>query len=103
MAKYTYELMVITHGSLDEQAVQNSIERIKSKISELGGTVEKVDHWGKRQFAYEIDHMNEGYYTVLDLELDGSANDELERQLRIADEVVRFKLIRPDLRRKRVS
>lgn len=103
MATRTYELMVITHGSLDEQAVQDSIQRITSRVNELGGTVDKVDHWGKRQFAYEIDHMNEGYYTVFDLQMDGSAHDELERQLRIADEVVRFKMIRPDLRVKRAS
>ncbi|PSO48794.1 MAG: 30S ribosomal protein S6 [Actinobacteria bacterium QS_5_72_10] len=103
MATRTYELMVITHGSLDEQAVQNSIERVTSKVAELGGTVDKVDHWGKRQFAYEIDDMNEGHYTVFDLRMDGSAHDELERQLRISDEVVRFKMIRPDLRVKRAS
>ena len=103
MATHTYELMVIMHGSLDDQAVQSSIQRITSKVTELGGTVDKVDHWGKRQFAYEIDHMSEGYYTVMDLQLEGPAHDELERQLRIADEVVRFKMIRPDLRTKRAS
>lgn len=103
MATRTYELMVILHGSLDEQAVQDSIERIKSRVTDLGGTVDKVDHWGKRQFAYEIEHMTEGYYTVFDLQLEGEAHDELERQLRIADEVVRFKMIRPDLRVKRAS
>lgn len=103
MPTRTYELMVITHGSLDEQAVQDSIQRIQSHVNELGGTVDKVDHWGKRQFAYEIDHMREGYYTVFDLQMDGAAHDELERRLRIADEVVRFKMIRPDLRVKRAS
>lgn len=99
----TYELMVITRGTLDEQAVQTTVDWISSKVTELGGTVDKVDHWGKRQFAYEIDHMTEGYYTVFDLQLEGAAHDELERQLRISDDVVRFKMIRPDLRTKRAS
>ena len=103
MAFRTYELMVITRGTLDEQAVQANVDWVTKRVTELGGTVDKVDHWGKRQFAYEIDHMAEGYYTVFDLQLEGAAHDELERQLRIADDVVRFKMIRPDLRTKRVS
>ena len=100
---HTYELMVITHGSLSEENVGSVIERFSKTIADLGGSVERVDHWGKREFAYEIDHMNEGYYTVIDLQLPGEQLAELERQLRIADEVVRHKAIRPDLRRKKVS
>ena len=100
---HTYELMIITHGQLSEEAVQGVIDRFKKLIGDLGGTVERVDHWGKREFAYEIDHMREGYYTVLDLQLPGDQLVELERQLRIADEVVRHKAIRPDLRTKKVS
>ena len=100
---HTYELMVITRGSLSEENVGNVIDRFSKAITDLGGTVERVDHWGKREFAYEIDHMNEGYYTVIDLQLPGEHLAELERQLRIADEVVRHKAIRPDLRRKKVS
>ncbi len=99
----TYELMVILRGNLDEQTVQSRIEQLTKTVEQLGGAVDKVDHWGKRAFAYEIDHMNEGWYVVLDLRLDTDAQSEIDRQLRIADEVVRFKMIRPDLRRKRVS
>ncbi len=99
----TYELMVILRGSLDEQTVQSRIEQLTKTVEQLGGVVDKVDHWGKRAFAYEIDHMTEGWYVVLDLQLDNSAQAEIDRQLRIADEIIRFKMIRPDLRRKRVS
>jgi small subunit ribosomal protein S6 len=98
-----YELMIITRGSLDEPAVQANIERFTRLIADQGGTVERVDHWGKREFAYEIEHMREGYYTVVDLQLSSEGLAELERQLRIADEVVRHKVVRPGPRYKRAS
>lgn len=99
----TYELMIITHGSLDEQTVQQTVDRFTSLISTQGGSVERVDHWGKRQFAYEIDHMWEGYYTVIDLQATPEVVTELDRQLGLADEVVRYKLIRPETRTRHVA
>lgn len=99
----TYELMIITDGSLQEEAVTASVERFTKLIADRGGEVERVDHWGKREFAYEIRHMTEGYYTVIDLQLDGDGLRELERQLRLADEVVRHKVVRPAARTKKVG
>ena len=99
----TYELMMITKGALDEPTVQNTVQRFTRLIAEQGGTVERIDHWGKRQFAYEIDHATEGYYTVIDLQISTEGLAELERQLRLADEVVRHKVVRPGVRTKRVS
>jgi small subunit ribosomal protein S6 len=99
----TYELMMITHGSLDEPGVQSVAQRFAKLVQDQGGTVEKVDHWGKRQFAYEIDHMREGYYTVIDLQIGPEGLVEVERQLGIADEVVRHKVVRPGPRVKRAS
>ncbi|MGH3665810.1 MAG: 30S ribosomal protein S6 [Egibacteraceae bacterium] len=99
----TYELMMITNGSLDEAAVSKTVERFTKLIADQGGTVDRVDHWGKRQFAYEIQHMNEGYYTVVDLQLSSDGLAEVERQLQLADEVVRHKVVRPGSRHKRVS
>jgi small subunit ribosomal protein S6 len=99
----SYELMIITRGSLDETAVTANVERFTKLVTDQGGTVENVDHWGKRQFAYEIQHMNEGYYTVIDLQLSSEGLVELERQLRLADEVVRHKVVRPGTRIKRAS
>ncbi len=99
----TYELMIILNGSLAEDAVTGVVERFTKVIADQGGTVERVDHWGKRQFAYEIQHMFEGYYTVIDFQMPGQAVTELDRQLRIADEVVRHKIVRPGVRTKRAS
>jgi small subunit ribosomal protein S6 len=99
----TYELMIITRGSLDEPTVTATIERFTNLIGQQGGSVERVDHWGKRQFAYEIDHMTEGYYTVIDLQIASDGLREVERQLRLADEVVRHKVVRPGPRVKHAS
>ena len=96
----TYELMTITNGGLDDAAVQGVIERFTKLIADHGGSIEKIDHWGKRQFAYEIQHMNEGYYTVIDFQIAPEGLAELDRQLRIADEIVRHKIIRPEVRQK---
>ena len=98
-----YELMIITNGGLDENAVTTTIERFTNLITEQGGTVDRVDHWGKRQFAYEIQHMNEGYYTVVDLTISSDGLNEVERQLRLTDEIVRHKVVRPGPRIKRAS
>lgn len=99
----TYELMIITNGGLDENAVTANVDRFATLIAEHGGNVERVDHWGKRQFAYEIEHMTEGYYTVVDFQATNEGLAELERQLRLADEVVRYKVVRPGVRVKRAS
>lgn len=98
-----YELMIITNGGLDEDAVTANVERFTTAITDQGGTVDRVDHWGKRQFAYEIEHMTEGYYTVIDFQAPGPAITEVDRQLRITDAVVRHKIVRPSHRTKRAS
>jgi small subunit ribosomal protein S6 len=99
----TYELMMISRGSIDEPTVQAQIERFTKVVTDQGGTVNDVDHWGKRQFAYEIDHMTEGYYTVVDFDISSEGLLELERLLRITDDVIRHKVVRPAARTKRVS
>ncbi len=92
-----YELMVIFDGDLDESSVQQGINRIHAQITEAGGETATTDKWGTRRFAYEIDHKNTGFYVVLEVLAEPGALDRLENALRLADEVVRHKLIRlPD-------
>ena len=91
-----YELMVIHDGGLDDVAVQDELKDVRSRI-EAVGDIHKVDFWGRRRFAYEIDHKHDGYYSVLEVLAEPGAMDPVERALRIADNVVRHKLIRlPD-------
>lgn len=93
-----YELMVIFDGDLDEPVAQEWVKTITDAITKAGGSIHgKPDWWGKRQFAYPINKKEYGYYVVLDLVAPGGALDELERNFRIADDVVRHKLLRlPD-------
>ncbi len=92
-----YELMVIFDGDLDESSVQVFINRIHAQVVEAGGETRSTDKWGQRRFAYEIDHKNVGFYVVLELLAEPGALDRVENTLRLADEVVRHKLIRlPD-------
>lgn len=92
-----YELMIIIEGELEESAVETVVELVTTTVTKGGGTVPTVDRWGKRKFAYEIDHKNEGWYVVLELVTDGQDLSGMERQLRLADDVVRHKMLRlPD-------
>ena len=93
-----YELMVIFDGDLDEPVAQEWVKTITDAITKAGGSIHgKPDWWGKRQFAYPINKKEYGYYVVLNLVAPGGALDELERNFRIADDVVRHKLLRlPD-------
>ena len=90
-----YEFMVILEGDLDEVAAQAWVKSITDTIAKAGGTVHgKPDWWGRRQFAFPINKKNYGYYAVMNVVAAGGALDELERSLRIADDVVRHKLLR---------
>jgi small subunit ribosomal protein S6 len=93
-----YELMVIIDGDLDDTAAREWIKSITDSITAAGGAVHgKPDWWGRRQYAYPINKKEYGYYLVLNLHAPGGALDELERSFRIADDIVRHKLIRlPD-------
>ncbi len=89
-----YELMVIFDGDLDDEAVDRALTVATDAVTVLGVTVASTDRWGKRKFAYEIDHKQDGYYVVLELVTEAQDLSGLERSLRLADEVVRHKLIR---------
>lgn len=93
-----YELMVIFDGDLDEPAAQAWVKNVTDAIAKAGGSVHgKPDWWGKRQYAYPINKKEYGYYVVMNVLAPGGALDEMERSFRIADDVVRHKLLRlPD-------
>ena len=91
-----YELMVIIRGDLDDTAARAQVTDLEGRLNEAG-MVATTDFWGRRQFAYEIDHRTEGTYVVFEVLADPGALDGVERSLRLADEIVRHKLLRlPD-------
>lgn len=93
-----YELMyILTPEQLDTR-VQPAMEKITSLITRLGGEVKETlntSPWGKRRLAYTIDKYNEGYYVVLKMNIDPSKTEELERDLRFNEDVIRHMLVRP--------
>ncbi len=93
-----YELGVIVHGDQEEPAAQAWPKTVSAQIVAAGGqVVGNPEWWGRRRFAYEIAHRWEGYYFFLNVVAPGGALDDLERSLRLADPIVRHKLIRlPD-------
>jgi small subunit ribosomal protein S6 len=93
-----YEMMIILDPSLEERTVQPSLDPFLKVVTSAGGTVEKVDVWGRRRLAYDIDHKSEGIYTVIDLVSEPDAVKELDRQLGLNEAVLRTKIIRPDQR-----
>ena len=93
-----YEFMIILDGDLEDTAAQAWVKSVTDSVTKAGGTVHgKPDWWGRRQFAYPINKKEYGYYAVFNLSAPGGALDDFERQLRLADDVVRHKLLRlPD-------
>ncbi len=92
-----YELMIILDAGVEESDVAARIEQVAENVTAHGGQVISEDRWGKRRFAYEINHQHEGYYLVLEFATETRDMGTLERLLRLADDVVRHKLIRlPD-------
>ena len=91
-----YELMVIIDAELDDEVIDATVKRIADMVGQRGGTIKREDRWGRRRFAYEINHKLEGYYVLFEF-VGGSELDQLERALRLADETVRHKVVRlPD-------
>jgi small subunit ribosomal protein S6 len=93
-----YEVMVILDGALEERTVAPSLDTYLNVIRTSGGSVEKLDVWGRRRLAYEISKKTEGIYAVIDLHATPQAVAELDRQLRLNESVLRTKVIRPDVR-----
>lgn len=93
-----YELMVILDPDLEERTVAPSLDTFLNVVRQGGGSVDKVDVWGRRRLAYEIDKKVEGIYAVIDMSADPDVVKELDRQLNLNEAVLRTKLIRPDAR-----
>lgn len=92
-----YEVMVILDPGLEEEDIRAVIDRATQAIADKGGTVHKVDRWGKRRFAYDVHHRSEGYYLLLQATAEPAAVDSVDRMLSLADQVIRHKVIRvPD-------
>ena len=93
---HDYELVVIIVSQLDEQGVAAVIERYTNWIAASGGTVGSTNVWGRRVLAYPIKKQTDGVYAQLNFQLPPSKSRDLERNLRIDEQVIRHMLVRPD-------
>ena len=91
-----YETLYILNATLSEEDTKALVEKIKGIVVNGGGTVENVDEWGKRRLAYEINHMNEGYYVLMNFTSQPELPKELDRLLRISDKVLRHIVVNLD-------
>src|SRR3569623_3448930 len=94
-----YELMVILDPDLEERTVQPSLEQFLGVIRQAGGTVDKLDVWGRRRLSFEIGHKVEGIYAIIDITAEPAAVKELDRQLNLNEAVLRTKVQRPDAKK----
>jgi len=92
-----YEVMAIFEATTEPSIIQGVLDRALETIRSSGGTPGAIDRWGKRSFAYEVNHKREGYYVVVEFGGEPETVAALDRMLGLADEVVRHKVVRlPD-------
>lgn len=91
-----YEVMVILDPSLDERTVSPSLDQFLGVVREDGGSVEKVEVWGRRRLSYDIAKKSEGIYAVIDLTSSPAAVKEMDRQMNLNEGILRTKILRPD-------
>ncbi len=92
--KRAYELMIIVDRDVPDADIPDVITRTEAMVTEEGGTIASTDNWGRRRFAYEINHKFEGTYVVWEVVTETAGLPSTERQLRLADDIVRHKLFR---------
>src|SRR4029077_1723721 len=98
-----YEELFIVKPDATEEEVDQLIEQMKSVVTTAGGTVDKVDLWGKRRLAYRVDKYREGAYVLFQFTAGPESVKELERRLRVSDVVLKFLTVRIDQTLKRLD
>jgi small subunit ribosomal protein S6 len=91
-----YEVGVIVHPEVNPDALNTLMEKIKGWIAESGGSITKVDQWGKRRMAYAIRKQQDGQYLFLYADMPATATAVLERNLRLTEQILRFAIVRPE-------
>lgn len=91
-----YELALVLNAKIEDEERLALLERVKGYITRFGGEISDIDEWGKKQLAYEIQKMREGYYYFIHFSAESSAPGEIENHIRIIDGVLRFLCIRMD-------
>ena len=91
-----YELAVVVNAKIEDDVRTATIEKVKEYVVRYGGTITNVDEWGKKRLAYEIQKMKEGFYYFIQFESDSTVPAEIERHIRIMENVIRYLCVRQD-------
>ena len=101
--KRTYELMFIVNPDAGDEDVVKLSESVQKIITSQGGSITKTEMMGKRQLAYEINHKKDGTYVLLEVEGSGAEIAEVERRMRVNDQILRYMTVRVDEMRRRAD
>lgn len=91
-----YELALVVNAKIEDEAREAVVEKAKNYVTRYGGTITEVEEWGKKRLAYEVQKMREGFYYFIQFEADGTAPAEIERHVRIMENVIRYLCVRQD-------
>ena len=89
-----YELAVVLRPDLDEEAKAAEMQKVQDLITRFGGVIEKIDDWGKKRLAYEIQKVNEGFYSFVTFDAESNVPAEIESRMRIMESALRYLIIR---------
>ena len=91
-----YELALVVNAKIEDEAREAVVEKAKKSGTRYGGTITEVEEWGKKRLAYEVQKMREGFYYFIQFEADATCPAEVERHVRIMDNVLRYLVVRKD-------
>ena len=91
-----YEFTFIVQPNLEDEDRTALVEQVQTWITEAGGNVVKVDHWGQRKLAYPIEDYEQGYYVLMNVQMTGEEIRELERRMQISEPVLRYLTVRTE-------
>lgn len=91
-----YELALVVNAKIEDEAREAVVEKAKGYVTRYGGTVTEVEEWGKKRLAYEVQKMREGFYYFIQFEADATCPAEVERHVRIMDNVMRYLVVKKE-------
>ena len=98
-----YENLFIVKPDATEEEIDSLVEQMSGNITKAGGTVDKVDKWGKRRLAYRVEKNREGFYVLIQFTAEANTVKEFERRMRVQDSVIKFMTVRIDETLKRLE
>ena len=91
-----YDLALVVNAKIEDEAREAVVEKAKGYVARYGGTVTEVEEWGKKRLAYEVQKMREGFYYFIQFEADATCPAEVERHVRIMDNVMRYLVVKKE-------